>query len=66
MKAKEKNVSKEMILLLSFVSVLVFCSFVVSNHVTDILYFLVLVAYIIYYKLGLNREKEDKEFTSIR
>ena len=66
MKTKEKNMTREMILLLSFVSILVFCSFVVSYQITDILYFLVVIAYIIYYKLGINKENEDKEFTSIR
>ncbi len=66
MKTKEKNLARETILLLSFVSVLVFCSFVVSNHITDILYFLVLVAYIIYYKLGMNKESKNKESIRIR
>ncbi len=64
MKAKEKNVTKETVLLLSFVSVLVFCSFVVSYQITDILYFLVLIAYIAYYVVAKN--KEEKEEESIR
>ena len=40
MKTKEKRMSKDFVLLLSFVSILVFCSFVVSNQITDILYLL--------------------------
>lgn len=66
MKTKEKNMKKEMILLLSFVSVLVFCSFVVSNRITDILYFLVLLSYIVYYKKRGNCVSEESESTSIR
>lgn len=66
MKTKEKNVSKEIIFLLSFVSVLVFCSFVVSYQITDILYFLVLISYMFYYVVSKNKESKEKEFTEIR
>ncbi len=58
MKTKEQNVSKETVLLLSFVSILVFCSFVVSYQITDILYFLVVISYILYYKLGRKNKEE--------
>lgn len=60
MKTKEKNVSREMILLLSFVAILVFCSFVVGKQITDIVYFFVVLAYIAYYALGKNKE-DNKE-----
>lgn len=60
MKTKEQNVSKETVLLLSFVSILVFCSFVVSNQITDILYLLVLISYMAY-KIKIEKEIEDKE-----
>ena len=61
MKAKGKNMTKEMTLLLSFVSVLVFCSFVVSYQITDILYFLVLISYMVYYKIRKSEENESLE-----
>lgn len=61
MKTKEKNVSKEILFLLSFVSVLVFCSFVVSYQITDILYFFVLISYMIYYKSSKRKEIIEKE-----
>lgn len=60
MKTKEKRISKDFVLLLSFVSVLVFCSFVVSNQITDILYLLVLISYMVY-KIKIEKEIEDKE-----
>lgn len=66
MKTKEKNVSKEIIFLLSFVSVLVFCSFVVSYQITDILYFLVLISYMFYYKMSKSKEIMEKESMNIR
>lgn len=66
MKTKEKNVSKEIIFLLSFVSVLVFCSFVVSYQITDILYFLVLISYMFYYKMSKSKEIIEKESMNIR
>ncbi len=59
MKAKEQNVSKETVLLLSFVSALVFCSFVVSYQITDILYFLVVISYIVYYKIERKKDMEE-------
>ncbi len=60
MKTKEKRMSKDFVLLLSFVSILVFCSFVVSNQITDILYLLVLISYMAY-KIKIEKEIEDKE-----
>ena len=61
MKAKGRNMTKEMTLLLSFVSVLVFCSFVVSYQITDILYFLVLISHMLYYKVRKSEKNETLE-----
>jgi hypothetical protein len=49
MTTEERSMAKEVILLLGFISMLVFCSFVVSNNVVDIIYFLVLIGFMIYY-----------------
>lgn len=61
MKTKEKNVTREMLFILSFVAFLVFCSFMVSYRITDILYFLVIVSYEIYYVVIRSKDSDDKE-----
>lgn len=61
MKTKEKNVTKGTVFLLSFVAFLVFCSFVVSYQITDILYFFVLISYIVYYIMEKKCQEEEEE-----
>lgn len=63
MKTKEENGTRNMTLVLSFVSVLVFCSFVVSRQLIDILYFLILISYMTYSKVRYLKNNEGSKST---
>lgn len=49
MTTEERSITRKVIFLLGFISMLVFCSFVVSNSVVDMVYFLIVLGYMIYY-----------------
>ncbi len=52
MSTKERIVVKEVLVVLSLMAFLVFCSFLVSHRLTDILYFGAIMVYMLYYILG--------------
>lgn len=49
MATEDRSIARKVILLLGLVSMLVFCSFVVSNNAVEMVYFLIVLGYMIYY-----------------
>jgi hypothetical protein len=49
MTTEERGITKKVILLLGLVLMLVFCSFVVSSNVINMIYFLILLGFMINY-----------------